>query len=127
MPRLKPGTPTVEELRKAASKLKIKGRSKMNKKELMEALKEDKQVVGEDHKDMDMEEFLNLSAAKVGLSGVSEKKKAPKPVKREKRAESPTRIDKEKMKELKKTARYKPGRGKFALYEKSPASRMPRI
>jgi hypothetical protein len=125
MPKLKEGTPTVEELRKAASKLKIKGRSKMNKKELMEALKEDKTVVGEDDKDMGMEEFLNLSAAKVGLSGVSEKKKpAPKPVKREKRAESPTRIDKEKMKELKKTGRYKPGRGKFAAYERSPASRM---
>ena len=124
MPKLKEGTPTVEELRKAASKLKIKGRSKMNKKELMEALKEDKKVVGEDDKDMGMEEFLDLAAAKVGLSGVSEKKKKEPKKKPEKRDESPTRIDKEKMKELKKTGRSKPGRGKFAAYERSPASKM---
>jgi hypothetical protein len=122
MPKLKEGTPTVEELRKAASKLKIRGRSKMNKKELMAALDKNDDVVDQD---LDMEEFLNLSAAKVGLSGVSEKKKStPKKPKPEKRDESPTRIDKEKMKELKKTARKKPGRGKFAAYERSPASKM---
>lgn len=114
MPRLKEGTVTLAELKKVAAELKIKGRSKMKKKELMEAIEKVKGKFDEE----DMESFLNDAAEDVGLPKPekTKKKSAPKkvpsvpPIKRQ---ESPTRVDKTRMKELKQTARYKPGRPKY--------------
>ena len=71
MPKLKDSTQTLAELKLAAKNLKIKGRSKMKKKELKEAIESHKGVVEDD----DMESFLNTSAAKVGLTKIKEKKK----------------------------------------------------
>ena len=88
MPRLKPGTKTLAELKKEAQGLQIKGRSKMNKKQLMGAVEEAKGIESEITKDVP--------------------KDVPETRDRVKRDESPTRIDKEKMKELRKTARKKP-------------------
>lgn len=113
MPKLKEGTVTLSELKKMASELKIKGRSKMNKKELLEAIEKAKDKFDEE----DMETFLNSAAEDVGLPKLEKSKKsAPKKVPsvpKVKRQESPTRIDKSKMKELKQTGRYKPGRPKY--------------
>ena len=117
MPKLKPGTVTLAELKKKATELKIKGRSKMNKKQLMEAIEKDKDKFDEE----DMETFLDSAAKDVGLPPVTKikrtrtKKASPAvpsvpPIKRQ---DSPTRIDKTRMKELKQTARYKPGRPKY--------------
>ena len=148
MPRLKPGTKTLAELKKEATGLQIKGRSKMNKKQLMSAVGEAKDIESEITKDVPkdvfeirervkrdesptridkakMKELKKTSRDRLKTPKLSEvkQKPAPKPVKDAMRDESPTRIDKEKMKELKKTGRKKPGRGKYAVYEKSPASR----
>ena len=134
MPRLKPGTKTLAELKKEATGLQIKGRSKMNKKQLMSAVGEAKDVESEITKDVPEtrervkrdESPTRIDKEKMKeLRKTARKKPAPKPEpeKREMRDESPTRIDKEKMKELRKTGRKKPGRGKFAAYEKSPASK----
>ena len=136
MPRLKPGTKTLAELKKEAQGLQIRGRSKMNKKQLMAAVDEAKDVESEITKDVPKDVFETRERVKRDesptridkekmkeLRKTARKKPAPKPEKREMRDESPTRIDKEKMKELKKTGRKKPGRGKFAAYEKTPASR----
>jgi len=72
MPKLKDSTQTLAELKLAAKNLKIKGRSKMKKKELKEAIESHKGVVEDD----DMESFLNTSAAKMGLTKIKEKKEA---------------------------------------------------
>ena len=117
MPRLKEGTVTLAELKKVATELKIKGRSKMKKKELMEAIEKVKGKFDED----DMESFLNAAAEDVGLPKLSKtaksapKKAPPAPsVPAIKRQDSPTRIDKSKMKELRKSGRYLPTRtGKY--------------
>ena len=85
MPRLKPGTKTLAELKKEAQGLQIRGRSKMNKKELMAAVDEAKDVDEKMTKDVPKDVFEIRE--------------------RVKRDESPTRIDKAKMKELKKTSR----------------------
>lgn len=147
MPKLKPGTKTLAELKKEATGLQIKGRSKMSKKELMAAVEDAKGVEEEMTKDVPkdaarrvrrdesptridkekMKELKKTSRDRLKtpkLAEVKTKPAEPKPEKREKRDESPTRIDKEKMKKLKKTGRYLPGRGKFAPYERSPASKM---
>ena len=144
MPKLKPGTKTLADLKKEAQGLQIRGRSKMNKRELMSAVGEAKDVESEITKDVPetrervkrdesptridkakMKELKKTSRDRLKTPKLSEvkQKPAPKPVKDAMRDESPTRIDKEKMKELKKTGRKKPGRGKFAAYEKTPASR----
>ena len=115
MPRLKEGTVTLAELKKVATELKIKGRSKMKKKELMDAIEKVKGKFDED----DMESFLNAAAEDVGLPKLekTKKKSAPKKVPSVpaiKRQDSPTRIDKSKMKELRKSGRYLPTRtGKY--------------
>ena len=117
MPRLKEGTVTLAELKKVATELKIKGRSKMKKKELIDAIEKVKGKFDEE----DMESFLNSAAEDVGLPKLekTKKKSAPKKVPTVptvpaiKRQDSPTRIDKSKMKELKQTGRYKPGRPKY--------------
>ncbi len=114
MPKLKEGTVTLAELKKVATELKIKGRSKMKKKELIDAIEKAKGKFDEE----DMESFLNDAAEDVGLPKLekTKKKSAPKKVPSVpaiKRQDSPTRIDKSKMKELKQTGRYKPGRPKY--------------
>jgi len=83
MPRLKPGTKTLAELKKEAQGLQIRGRSKMNKKELMAAVDEAKDVDEKMTKDVPKDVFEIRE--------------------RVKRDESPSRIDKE----LKKTSRGK--------------------
>ena len=115
MPKLKPGTKTLADLKKEAQGLQIKGRSKMNKKELMAAVEEAKGIEEEITKDAPKSTALGRAkeAAKKGETMI----KVPKV----KRDESPTRIDKEKMKELKKSGRYKPGRPKYR--SKTPDTR----
>ncbi len=93
MPKLKPGTKTLADLKKEAQGLQIRGRSKMNKKELMAAVDEAKGIETEITKDVPKDVPKDVSEDE------------PKEKKRVKRDESPTRIDKEKMKELKKTSR----------------------
>ena len=83
MPKLKEGTKTLADLKKEAQSLKIKGRSKMNKKELMAAVDEAK----------DVDEKMTKDVPK-DVSETTE---------RVKRDESPSRIDKE----LKKTSKGK--------------------
>jgi hypothetical protein len=110
MPKLKEGTVTLAELKKVATELKIKGRSKMKKKELMEAINKRHE---EDADAFHEEDFTGeKKTPKV------KKTKAPKAppvptVPAIKRQDSPTRIDKSRMKELKQTGRYKPGRPKY--------------
>ena len=111
MPRLKEGTVTLAELKKVATELKIKGRSKMKKKELMAAINKRHE---EDADAFHEEDFTGeKKTPKV------KKTKAPKAptvptVPAIKRQDSPTRVDKSKMKELRKSGRYLPTRtGKY--------------
>jgi len=115
MPKLKEGSVTLAELKKEAAGLQIKGRSKMNKKELMEAIKKAK----EDEKEItkDAPKSTALRRAKDAAAKGETMIKVPKV----KRQDSPTRIDKAKMEELKKSGRSKPGRPKYR--SKTPDTR----
>jgi len=102
MPKLKEGTVTLAELKKMATELKIKGRSKMNKKELMEAIERAKGSIDE--------ESTKTFEAKEASPPEKMPKSAPKrsvqpPVRRE---ESQTRMVKPP-----KAAPVKPQRRKY--------------
>ena len=114
MPKLKEGAITLGELKRIAADLKIKGRSKMKKKELMEAIEKAKGTVDEEStKTFVAKETRETSPPKKMSKPVPKpvpkpapKRPDPPPVKRE---ASPTRM----VKQPRPPAPVKPQRRKY--------------
>ena len=109
MPKLKEGAITLGELKRIAAELKIKGRSKMKKKELMEAIEAAKGSIDEES----TKTFVSKEAKEASpprkmpkpVPKPAPKRPDPPPVKRE---ASPTRMVKQP-----RAAPVKPQRRKY--------------
>jgi len=108
MPRLKPSTPTFEDLKAVARRLHIKGFSKLNKCDLQKAI--DAHKSKEEPKEVPKEVPKVKPKKKITIF-VKQAKQPERPEPR--RSVSPTRIDRAKIKEARQFNRRDRGRQKF--------------